>query len=372
MSTLSTLLAPTGSTTQQKLLPGLGAPGWQNDPNNPENPNSADAQARFQAAADSGYFGPTTLEQLLASDQYKAYGNNTQAYDEAYQNAINAQRANITQMFGAALADIQNRQNAGDQMIGQLPGQIKAAYAPAEQSVRDNAAAAEQAQRNSGLATFLPANAISQPSVTAMETSQAAHQADVPVLHQAMNTEFGKERTDVQTKQSSALADLAAKEADHAAAQADKASEPTWMQKLLIQNFQDTQQAKAAGNAKAAAEAQKAKTALTALQAKGGTVKPSSGKAFVTSPIVADQINAIRGGQAGRTSQAYQDAMNQIGSQFAADTRKSAKGGTVNAKQMQQIYQALIKKYPKQGSAISMALYDLGLTDKDWQSYLNS
>jgi hypothetical protein len=304
---------------------------------------------------------PYGLNALLNSDAYKAYGNNTQAYDAAYQNSISAQRSNITQMFGAAMQDIANRQGAGDAAIGALPGQISAAYAPAEQSVKDNAAAAEAGQRASGLSTFLPASAISQPAVTAMETSQAAHQADVPVLHQAINTELGKERTTVQTQQAQSLADLAAKEADHAASMQQTANDPSWMQKLLIQNQMDSVAAKKSNDAKAQATAAATKQKLLGLQAKTQTVGPKSGTTLINSPLAAESVVQIRSGGAGRASAAYNEMHGLI-----ADATK-----TKDPKRAHQLWQQLQAKYPKQGMAFNIALADSGLNAKDWATIQN-
>ncbi len=338
------------------------------------NPNSPEFQAAFQKAAASGYFDnpdPYGINGLVNSAAYKGAGNNTQAYDEAYQNAVNASRSNITQALGAAMTELNNRQGAITAAGAAAPGQIDASYGRAQDAINANTGAVTgimgQAQVNPQIGPSMAA--ANAPVQAALQGNQAEAQAGVQPIVSGLGAEISKERASLQTDAGDKLSALGMQAADHAAASASAANEPSWMQKMMIQNQIDSQQAKASNDAKAAAATAKKGTALSVLNNQTSVVGPTSGKTLANNKLNPDGIASIRAGGSGRTGQAYAAAKATLGAQMQKDAQA---GGSANPKAMKSAYQKLMHTYPKQGQAVSIALYDLGMSQKDWQHVLGS
>lgn len=336
-------------------LPGLGAPGWEQDPRNPNSPNNPEFQAKFKQAADAGFFGPPSWLQSIDArmSEYDANNNNTAAYDQAYQQAMATARANITQQIGNALNEISTRQGATHQALGLLPGQIGANYDAARASVQQGSQAAAAAQQAAGVTSFLPQGAEMQPGLAAIDASNAGAQAGVPVFGISLDNAFSKQRQDVQSQGDSRLADLELSAAERQASQAQQSAEAraSYRQQLIDQHFaqQDkqaqSQQKTAAARRKAV---QKTMAGMPAgISAKGGDI-------FVKN--LPEDAAAVKSGQAGRASEAYQMAYSLVSTAMEADPE----GKDESIKATKDQLRKLMKKYPKQAAAISLALHDLG------------
>ncbi len=325
-------------------------------------PGTPEFSAAFNQAAQSGYFGapdPYGLNSLMNSDTYKAYadGNNTQAYDAAYQNAVNASRSNITQALGAAMTELNNRQGAIAAAGAAAPGQIDASYGRANDAINANTGAVQGIMGGAAVNPALGANmaAANAPVLAALAGNQAEAQAGVQPVVSGLGAEISKERAGLQMDAADKLASIDMQAADHQSASAASSNEPSWMQKMLIQNQIDSAQAKSAADVKAQTLADKQHSDLQTLQAKAGNrISPSAGKAYVTNKLSANYVNQVESGGAGRASKAYQAAVNTLQQPFQKKQPKHFKAALA----------ALRHQFPKQHIPISIAMYRLGVTDK--------
>lgn len=119
---------------------------------------------------------------------------NANQYLSAFQGALGAARGNIQQQLAAALGDIQSSQQAAGQALGTLPGQIDQAYGQANGTIDSSLGSLEAAQKKSGVGSLMPVSAYMQPERAALTGSQAAAQANVPLLGMGIQQEAGRER----------------------------------------------------------------------------------------------------------------------------------------------------------------------------------
>lgn len=358
---------------------GLGAPGWQNDPSNPNNPNSADFQSRFAKAADSGLFSPGGVPPWLTAINQQvsqAYGNNNQAYDGAYSQAMQVARSNVQQQIGNALSEIAGRQGSANQGLQQLPGQFTQNYDQANQTVNSAVSAIKQQEASiggaGGQSTFQPGAAAAEPGLAAIAASNAGAQSGVPVLQLAFDNAFSNQRQQTQDAGNQKVNDLNLQEAQHNASLAEslQTSKQDATRSLILQHY--AQQA-ADDKSSQDAAAKAAGAAAAAWQKVTAASKPGyngdTGKALVKYlPDVAASIKTDQG----RTGQAYRDAYSQL-QQFQATYGGRKAAGNVSKdpaqnkaslvawdKAWNSLTGGLKKTYPKQDNAINVALYDAG------------
>lgn len=353
MSALSDIATKAPATPP---LPGLGKPGWADDPNNPASLKNPAMIARFQAMADAGFFGQPSWLSDINNEVESAYGNNNQAYDGAYAQAMQGARANITQQIGHALGEINARQGTANQGLQALPGQYQGTFDRATAGVNSDLASmnAAETQANAGQAggaTFSPGNAAAQPGLAAIQASNAGAQAGIPVLQMSFDNAFSKQRQDVQTQGDQQLSDLDQKEAEHNASLAESLSQSKaeTTKSLILQHYQQQ-----AADTKAAqtAAAKQAAAAVKAFAQQPAGVTPNGGKVLVKN--MPDLAASIKAGQSGRASSAYADAMKAIGP--LVSDKAHVKPADVRA-----AIAGLMKTYPKQAQAISLAVFDLGI-----------
>lgn len=352
--------APTSLKQYQQQQSGK-ASGGTYSPDNANNPNSPAFQQRFAQAAASGYFDnqdPYGLNGLMGSPEYQGAGNNTQKYDAAYQSAVSASRSNITQALGAALTELNNRQASINAAGAAAPGQIDASYGRANDAINANTGAVSGIMGQAGVDPSIgPSQAgANAPVLAALAGNQAEAQAGVQPMVSGLGAEISKERASTQMDAADKLASLDMQAADHASSAASAANEPSWMQKMMIQNKIDSANAKQAADVKKATSADKVHGDLQSLQAKAGNhIAPSAGKTYANSKVAAQYVNQVESGGAGRASTAYAHAMQQLG---AANDKSDAKA-------FKNALAKLNHHFPKQHIPISIAMYRLGLSDKD-------
>jgi len=153
---------------------------------------------------DAGYAGPppnaalkSYFDALNASKpQYAPM--DMSGYSNAFQSALNTARGNIQQQLGTALGDIQQSQMHAQNALGQLPGQVNAAYAQTQGTTNNALAALTQAQQRAGNNPLMDASAFMAPEQAAIAGSQAAQLANQPLLNQGIEQMVANRRAQAQ------------------------------------------------------------------------------------------------------------------------------------------------------------------------------
>lgn len=164
-------------------------------------------------------------------------------YMSAFQSALGASRAGVERQFTMANADIAQREGLTNQAVGQLPGQLSSIYQQGDANLMLGAKGLDDAQKASGLASYMSAGAQMQPLAAARTNDLSGRQADVPLLRLATQTEFNRQRgavdqaraqaaADQQGQLASFYADMAKSQADRAANQASTADDHAYQDKV--------------------------------------------------------------------------------------------------------------------------------------------
>ena len=331
-------------------------------------------QAKFQAAADAGYFGqPAWLTGINNEVNAAFQTNNNQGYDDAYNQSMAVARGNIQQQIGNALAEINQRQGIANQGLAQLPGQINQNFTQAQQGVQSDVAAMNAQEAAIGGAgtngTFNPGDAAAQPGLAAIAASNAGAQSGVPVLKLAFDNAFSNQRQTVNDQGQQQLNDLQQKAADRQVQlqQSMMDDKNSMTRSLIIQHYQD--QAAQTKAAQAAAAKQGAAAAKAVAAAPPG-ITAAGGKAIIKyTPDIAANIKSQQGTHA---NTAYHEALatfQEIQQKFPTPTAKrtdKAYAGQYKlyqqgVKATKKATQLLAKKWPKQSAALNVAAADAGL-----------
>lgn len=119
-------------------------------------------------------------------------------YTTQFQNALTQARGNINQQLMAAMGDIQNSQAAAGQALGTLPGAINQSYGQALGTMGNAENMIEAAQKKSGVGSLTPLQSYMQPVDAAIHGSEAAAQANVPLLQVAIQQQTAQQRAAAQ------------------------------------------------------------------------------------------------------------------------------------------------------------------------------
>lgn len=298
---------------------------------------------------------PEMLARIEAQVQAMEAGNNTQAYDQAYSNAMAAARANITSSIGNALTEIANRQSIANQGLQQLPGQLNTIYDQAKGQVTAGADNLLAQQKASGQSSFLSAEGSVAPGLTAMANANAGAVGAVPTLQLAFDNSFGEQRQAASASAAGSLASLDAEAAMHTAdMEKDKADRMNSTRRSLVAQWYEA-------NGYGSSDAQKVANDYAAEVVPG--YASGNGKALVKNlPEVAAQIKDPQSGgdaykaynSAYQALQSFHDKFgNRPGAKYPDEQKKWDKA-------WKQLKGQFSKQFPNEGQAVNLALYDAG------------
>jgi len=128
--------------------------------------------------------------------------------------ALQATQAGVQGQFSKAFADLARREQAANAAINMLPGQVTSIYDRGQGAMTGAMNSLDAAQRSSGLASFMPAQAQMAPINSAMSMDRTARQADVPLLRIGTQDSFARTRGALEAAQAEAAQEAAARNAE--------------------------------------------------------------------------------------------------------------------------------------------------------------
>lgn len=270
-------------------------------------------------------------------------GDNGAAYREAYQAALAQSQSTIEAQYGAALDEIAKREGLAYQAVDMLPAQYEAIYGPAQQATTDASNAIHQAQQASGLTPLLPAGAEAAPIQAALSGALANNQSGVPLLRLGVGGEIGKQRDNVNQQRASALTELAMQRAQY----------ETSLQEMLLQRQWDAADQAASYAFEDAQASQQEQEDLPAW----GLNEVNVDRGGQIAKFDVNRANAIRSGQDPKGFNAFAKVME--------DLRKNppvGKSGRVKQALVMARLKDYMRRWPHQAEAVSLALFDSGIT----------
>lgn len=253
-------------------------------------------------------------------------------YQAAYQAALGESQANIEAQYSAALAELANREGIANQAIDQLPGNLNAIYEPAQASMNQTSQALYQAQQASGLTPFLPQGAEAAPIQAALSGALASRQADVPLLKLSAAGAASQARQSLDQSRMSALSNLSSSGGGGGSdAMALAQQKRQWE---LEDRANTPSQTQTWGLNEIASD-------------RGGEIAHFS-------PDLAD---TVRAGAAGKDSKVYSKVLNDL-----IKNPPQGKSGNLKANKLLQRIRTYQSKYGGNAAAVSLALFDSGLS----------
>lgn len=129
-------------------------------------------------------------------------------YGQQFQDSLNASRADLSNQYAGAMADVAKREGLANQALGQLPGRVNSLYDQGNASLAGYAGQLDAAQKASGLASFMPSSAQMAPFGAAMSMDRTSRLADVPLLQIGSQAQFNAQRSAFDRAKISALSAL--------------------------------------------------------------------------------------------------------------------------------------------------------------------
>jgi hypothetical protein len=120
------------------------------------------------------------------------------SYEEQYKRSLEESRRGIAQQVDLALQDVAQREASGKSSVNELNPQLTTIYKQGQGNIAANTKHLDQAQRASGLQSFMSADAMLQPLQAAVTADKTARLADVPLLGQAVTIEADRQRNGLQ------------------------------------------------------------------------------------------------------------------------------------------------------------------------------
>lgn len=225
-------------------------------------------------------------------------------YAKQYETSLAASRAGIEHQLGAALQDINAKEARARQATGLLPGQLKGIYDEGNTGIAATTASLDQAQKASGLQSFMGADAQLAPLHAAISGDSAARQADVPLLNIGLAQAAAAEHAQLQQQRLSMYGDLESQQRQYIASQIDaqRQAEATRAQMAFQQQQQLTGADLSLRNTLASAQArsggaQQASYGLLVTPAAGAQMEhtdPAHASSLRASPAYNDVVMTLK------------------------------------------------------------------------------
>lgn len=258
------------------------------------------------------------------------------AYNESYTPNYDIARSQVENAFAQAMGEVQSRQAMGEGLLASMPAGINQAYDGARASIEANNAATQQAQANSGVASYMVPGADTAPVTNALQMEQAGAISQMPALGVGLANLVSQQRQQLSTDRGSSLADIAMQE-ESAKRQAANDG-PSWLQQQLIQQELADEEAK------------QSKKKNSTVWGEDYIGQDRGGDVAKNFPKLTERLRSGTG--TGKSQEAYSFVRSEL-------NKLSGLGPKKQQARLAKIMSEARKKYPGATRAISLAMFEV-------------